>query len=985
MAVDTGTIYSDVRVRIDKLKGDVLSVNKEFDKLGSGITQTSEKTEKSVSSSFGKMLASIGALAGVQAVIRNVISTFASFEQSMANVASVAGATPAELEKLTAAAREAGETTKFTASQAAEALYNLASAGLDATESMDALDGVLSLAAATGSDLATSSATVTAALSQYSLDAKEATRVSNVFAAAIANSQASMEKLGSAFRQVGPVAGALGISLEETTGALQALFDAGFRGEQAGTVLRNILSQLADVTGPASKKLAALGIDMSKIDPSANRLINVLGTLAEANLTAGEAINAFGTEAGPGLLQLLKAGREGLQDYTDAVTGTDAASRQAEIQMNTLQGDIYKLNSALEGLAIGVGEGLNPLLRFLVDMLTDIVLAVNAVPDPIKAMTLAFGAGVIAVQGLGAAIGALGVTINVALGPIGWVTGAIGALATGVAVLVGHNNDLKSQQMSEEFKDIAAAAELTGEQLLNISRQFTVFNVQGAASTEEILDLAKELGREFGKTPAQILAIAERYNGLNSDARDAIQTVLEQQEREQYIIDTAIRYERLRQDAKEALEARARAQAEEAEREAAAIADALRLEREREQARVQSVVDRREAALKRTEATVDEINRKMAAGFISQEEGAKAVTKALEAEAEELFNIGFTGQLVETTWINKAGERVTAIAAGDRRLNEILKTLQSERLNNALAANEQERRDYANTASFMTETQRAAAQVRADIATKEWEAKKAAIEEEARLRKESEQARIDAANFAVNTILTGLNTIDQVNKVHLQNRLAEIDRELQATLEAQGLAEETKIQRLEKELAEAIEAGDEETAQEKRNAIARAKIEEDFQKQKAKAEYDAAVASWTIQLLSAGAQAAQGVLNAYVSTLAIPIVGPALAPAAAIAAGIFGAAQVGIVAAQKPEAPSFQTGGIVPGRQFSGDNVQVNVNSGEMILTREQQQTLFDTIAGGLNGNGQPIVINLTSELNGRVLAEEVVKYIARGNVQIPR
>src|SRR5690606_35377094 len=196
-------------------------------------------------------------------------------------------------------------------SQAAEALYNLASAGLDATESVDALDGVLSLAAATGSDLATSSATVTAALSQYSLDAKEATTVSNVFAAAIANSQANMEKLSAAFRQVGPVAGALGISLEETTGALQALFDAGFRGEQAGTVLRNILSQLADVTGPASEKLAALGIDMSKVDPSANSLINVLGTLAEANLTAGEAINAFGLEAGPGLLQLLKVGQIG--------------------------------------------------------------------------------------------------------------------------------------------------------------------------------------------------------------------------------------------------------------------------------------------------------------------------------------------------------------------------------------------------------------------------------------------------------------------------------------------------------------------------------------------------------------------------------------------------------------------------------------------------------------------------------------------------
>lgn len=958
MAVDVGTVYSDVRVRLDRLKGDIAAVTKEFDKLGDGVTQSSEKTEKSVSASFGKMLAKIGAFAGAQAIIRNVISTFASFEQSMANVAAVAGATPEEFEKLTAAAREAGETTKFTASQAADALYNLVQAGLDATESIDALDGVLSLAAATGADLATSAATVTASLSQYSLDAKEASRVSNVFAAAISNSQASMEKLGSAFRQVGPVAGALGISLEETTGALQALFDAGFRGEQAGTVLRNILSQLADTAGPASEKLAALGVDMSAIDPTANSLIDVLGTLAEANLSAGDAISVFGLEAGPGLLQLLKAGREGLQDYTDAVTGTNAAAEQAEVQMNTLQGDIYTLNSALEGLAIGVGNGLNPLLRSLAQTLTNIVLAVNAVPDPIKAMTLVFGGAVIAVHAAAAALGGLGVAINVALGPIALIVGGIAALVTGVSAVVDEHKKLERAKLYKQYEKISEAAGLTAEQLEKITKIPLSTHLSGESASvlaevmEDITNQAAELGREYGKTTLEILKLARANEDLNDAQKKRLDDAIRAEEKQQGLIDASIRYERLRQGEKEAIEARARAQAEQAERERDAILQTLRLEQER----VKAVVDARLAAFERTRQAQEQLNREVEAGFKTEEERYKETTKLLEAEAEELFRLGYLGRLVETSWRDATGRLVTGIAEGDRRLHAILQELGNRRVIDSIANNEAIKQDFANTASFMTDVQRAAAQVRADIAKKEMDAKIAAIEEEARKRKEKEEEFISAANFALQYGSEGLRAIAALSKAVTDKEIADLERKKKAELEA---------------------AGD--------NAEEREKIEAKFQKAKAKLEYKAALNAWVLQLGQALLQTAQAALNAYTSTAAIPVIGPVLAPAAAVIAGGFGLAQVATVAAQKPKAPSFATGGIVPGSTYVGDRVQVNANSGEMILTREQQQTLFDTIAGGAIGNGQPIVINFTSELNGRVLAEEVVKYIVRGNVQMPR
>src|SRR5690606_16178397 len=299
-----------------------------------------------------------------------------------------------------------------------------------------------------------------------------------------------------------------------------------------------------------------------------NSLINVLGTLAEANLTAGEAINAFGLEAGPGLLQLLKVGREGLQDYTDAVTGTNAANKQAEIQMNTLQGDIDELNSALEGLAIGVGEGLNPLLRFLVDTLTDIVRAVNAVPDPIKAMALVFGAAVIAVNATAAALGGLGVAINVALGPIALLVGGGAAIVTGVSAVIDEHAKLERAKLYEQYEKISEAAGLTGEQLEKITKMRLSTHLAGESAEvlaevlEDITKQAAELGREYGKTTLEILKLARANKDLSAVEQQRLDQAIRQEQNYQSLVQASSRYDQLRVGEKEAIEARARAQAE---------------------------------------------------------------------------------------------------------------------------------------------------------------------------------------------------------------------------------------------------------------------------------------------------------------------------------------------------------------------------------------------------------------------------------------
>ena len=144
--------------------------------------------------------------------------------------------------------REMGAQTVFSASDAADAMYYMASAGYKVDQMADSIKATLDLAAATQSDLAFTSDVVISTLNQFGMEASDASRVTNTFAAVIGASQATMEKLAYSMRYVGPIANSLGYSVEETAGALGILYNAGFQGEQAGTVLRSAMSRLLKPT-----------------------------------------------------------------------------------------------------------------------------------------------------------------------------------------------------------------------------------------------------------------------------------------------------------------------------------------------------------------------------------------------------------------------------------------------------------------------------------------------------------------------------------------------------------------------------------------------------------------------------------------------------------------------------------------------------------------------------------------------------------------
>ena len=234
----------------------------------------------------------------------------------------------------------------------------------------------------------------------------------------------------------------------------------------------------------------------------------------------------------------------------------------------------------------------------------------------------------------------------------------------------------------------------------------------------------------------------------------------------------------------------------------------------------------------------------------------------------------------------------------------------------------------------------------------------------------------------------------------LEADLAAIDARLQAELEAAGLAEETRIESLRAQLQEAIADGDAETAAGLQDEIERLEIKARFadettaleashEREKAQAEYDAALRSWKMQVLMTIAQSAQAALNAYSSTAAIPLIGAALAPFAALAAAAYGIIQLATVRRSKPEPPAFQTGGmVISGGSSAGTTVRVAENDSNELLfndssagrpfLREFAAEIADVLR---QSEGQ--VLNIQLDIDGLRISEAVVERMNNGQVRL--
>ncbi len=342
----------------------VVKISADISSLSKGLKQASDTLGK-VSSSFTKIGTTLTAsvTAPIVALGTSIVKTSAEFEQSMANAASVAGATGEELQRMTALARDMGSRTVYSASDAANALYYMASAGYKVEQMESSVEAILNLASATQYDLAGATDIVIATLNQFGLEANEAERVTNVFASAIGNSMASMDKLANSMGYVGPVANSLGYSLEDVTGALSVLYNAGYDGSTAGTTLRQALVSLMNPSSAALGVFEELGLTYDELNPATNKFADIIEKLGDAGLDTAQAMKIFGARGGPGMLALIGQGANTIRDMTEAITGTNKANDMASTQLNTLTGQWKILKSELEEIKIMFGDILIPIIR----------------------------------------------------------------------------------------------------------------------------------------------------------------------------------------------------------------------------------------------------------------------------------------------------------------------------------------------------------------------------------------------------------------------------------------------------------------------------------------------------------------------------------------------------------------------------------------------------------------------------------------------
>lgn len=418
---------------------------------------TSAKGMKGVSqsiSSLSPQLKSVGTglTAGVTLPLvllaKTAIKTAAQFEQSMANAFSVMGdVTDDTKDKLTDFAEQLGRDTAFRASEAADAMYKLASAGLNTQQIIGTLPGVLDLAAATQADLANVAEQASVAMRVFGIEAEDAQRITDSFAAGIANSNLNFERITESMKFAGPAMAAFGKTVEETTAALGVFANAGVLGSRAGTALRGILSRLADPTAEMKTVFTELGIAIEDVNPATKDLGQIFDELQKSGADASQVFRAFGKIAAGSVLAVLnsaesqgKAVSEVLLELEEVMGATGTASKIAADQLDTLAGAWKILGSSIENVFIQFKEDVfGDTLKTIVAGLINMANAIAGLPAPVKKFIVAL-LGIAALVGpimlLTVGINSL-VTSFIALAPaIGLAASALLPWVVGIAAAV---------------------------------------------------------------------------------------------------------------------------------------------------------------------------------------------------------------------------------------------------------------------------------------------------------------------------------------------------------------------------------------------------------------------------------------------------------------------------------------------------------------------------------------------------------------------
>ena len=353
---------------------DTAKMSKELKESGQNLDDLGGKLEAvgGKLNSAGNTL--IGLSAPIVAFAGYATKAGIDFEQGMAKVQAISGATGSELQALTEKAKEIGESTQWSSSQAAEGLQYLSMAGWDTQSMLSGITPIVNLATASTENLGTVSDIVSDALTAFGLSASDTTEFCDVLAATMANSNTNVAMLGETFQYAAPLAGALGFSMKDVALAAGLMANAGIKASVSGTALRTLFANMGEtieLTGQAFNKTT---ISTKNQDGTMRNLNDIIVDLRKSfqQMTESEKANnaemISGKTGMAGLLAVMNATDEEFNSLrNNIINSTGATQKMAEVMGNTTQGKVNAFKSKLEALGIQLADNLLPHINAILD------------------------------------------------------------------------------------------------------------------------------------------------------------------------------------------------------------------------------------------------------------------------------------------------------------------------------------------------------------------------------------------------------------------------------------------------------------------------------------------------------------------------------------------------------------------------------------------------------------------------------------------
>lgn len=411
------------------------------------LSSQAKATGKSIQSA-GNTIASAGysltksVTAPIVGVGVAAVKTAADYESAMSNVKAITGATGKDFKSLEQLGKDLGASTAWSAKEVAQAMQYTGMAGWTAKDNINGLKGILDLASASGTDLAATSDIMTDAISAFGYKASDSAKFANVMTKACTSANVSVNTLGESYKYCGAICGTMGYSIDEVTTSLAVMGNQGIKGSQAGTALKNAISNMAAPTKNMKAAMDALGISITNQDGSMKSWGDVIKNLQSSfkGLTADQqaayAKQLFGKESMAGMLAVINTSTSDYNALAKSIKNSGgAAEAAAKTQLNNLNGQLTLLKSALEGAAITIGDKLLPYIKNAVSWVQKATNWFNGLSDAQVNMIMKF-AGIAAVVGPALLVfGKMVSTVGKVVRTFGLITGAV-AKAGGVMALI---------------------------------------------------------------------------------------------------------------------------------------------------------------------------------------------------------------------------------------------------------------------------------------------------------------------------------------------------------------------------------------------------------------------------------------------------------------------------------------------------------------------------------------------------------------------